>query len=61
MAIPAAFSPVRMGDMVLVDGGLKNNYPADVAREMGAEVIIGVTLQEKQKKPEDIKSTMSVL
>ena len=36
MAIPAAFSPVRIGDKVLVDGGLKNNYPADIAREMGA-------------------------
>ncbi|MBO5626074.1 MAG: patatin-like phospholipase family protein, partial [Prevotella sp.] len=35
MAIPAAFSPVRIGDKVLVDGGLKNNYPADIAREMG--------------------------
>ena len=34
MAIPAAFSPVRIGDKVLVDGGLKNNYPADIAREM---------------------------
>ena len=32
MAIPAAFSPVRLGDKVLVDGGLKNNYPADLAR-----------------------------
>ena len=28
MAIPGAFSPVRKDDMVLVDGGLKNNYPA---------------------------------
>ncbi len=43
MAIPAAFSPVRLGDKVLVDGGLRNNYPADIAREMGADIIIGVT------------------
>ena len=43
MAIPAAFSPVRVGDKVLVDGGLRNNYPADIARELGAGVIIGVT------------------
>ena len=42
MAIPAFFSPVRMGNMVLVDGGLKNNYPADIARQMGADIIIGV-------------------
>jgi NTE family protein len=44
MAIPAVFTPVRMDSMVLVDGGLNNNYPADVAREMGAEIIIGVDL-----------------
>ena len=61
MAIPAAFSPVRIGDMVLVDGGLKNNYPADIAREMGAEIIIGVTVQGAPKVAEDINGTMSIL
>lgn len=44
MAIPAIFTPVRIGDKVLVDGGLNNNYPADVASEMGADVLIGVDL-----------------
>lgn len=61
MAIPAAFSPVRIGDKVLVDGGLKNNYPADIAREMGAEVIIGVTVQGAPKVAEDMGGTMSIL
>ena len=61
MSIPAAFSPVRIGDMVLVDGGLKNNYPVDVAREMGAEVIIGVTLNGKPKTAEDITGTMKIV
>lgn len=61
MAIPAAFSPVRIGDMVLVDGGLKNNYPADLAREMGAEVIIGVTVQGAPKSAEEVSGTMSIL
>ena len=61
MSIPAAFSPVRLGDMVLVDGGLKNNYPVDVAREMGAEVIIGVTLNGKPKTAEDITGTMKIV
>ena len=61
MAIPAAFSPVRIGDQVLVDGGLKNNYPADLAREMGAEVIIGVTVQGAPKMAEDLGGTMSIL
>ena len=61
MSIPAAFSPVRIDDMVLVDGGLKNNYPVDVARQMGAEIVIGVTLNGKPKKAEDITGTMKIV
>jgi len=61
MAIPAAFSPVRIGDMVLVDGGLKNNYPVDVARDMGADIVIGVTLSGKPKTAEDMGGTMSIV
>ena len=61
MAIPAAFSPVRIGDMVLVDGGLKNNFPVDVAREMGAEIVIGITLSGKPKTAEDITGTMKIV
>ena len=61
MSIPAAFSPVRIGNMVLVDGGLKNNYPVDVAREMGADIVIGVTLNGKPKAPEDVTGTMKIV
>ena len=61
MAIPAAFSPVRLGDKVLVDGGLKNNYPADLAREMGADIIIGVTVQGAPKTAEDMGGAMSII
>ena len=61
MAIPAAFSPVRIGDKVLVDGGLRNNYPADIAREMGADIIIGVTVQGAPKNAEALGGTMSIL
>ncbi|MBR1448482.1 MAG: patatin-like phospholipase family protein [Prevotella sp.] len=61
MAIPAAFSPVRIGDMVLVDGGLKNNYPADIARQMGADIIIGVTVQGAPKVAEDMGGAMSII
>ena len=61
MSIPGAFSPVRIGNMVLVDGGLKNNYPADIAREMGADIIIGVTVQGAPKVAEDMGGTMSII
>jgi NTE family protein len=61
MSIPGAFSPVRLGDMVLVDGGLRNNYPVDLAREMGADIIIGVTVQGAAKTAEDLEGTMSII
>ena len=44
MSIPGLFLPVRTKDMVLVDGGIRNNYPVDLARNMGADIVIGVTL-----------------
>ncbi len=50
MAIPAVFTPVRLDSMVLVDGGLNNNYPADVAVATGADVIIGVDLSTSDLK-----------
>lgn len=49
MAIPVLFTPVRTDSMVLVDGGLRNNYPVDVARRMGADIVIGVTLEKPQR------------
>ena len=61
MSIPGVFSPVRQGDMVLVDGGLRNNYPADLARQMGADFIIGVTVQGAPRTADDIVNGAAVL
>ena len=41
MAIPGYFRPVRLEGMVLVDGGTRNNFPVDVAKAMGADIVIG--------------------
>jgi NTE family protein len=41
MAIPGYFRPVRLEGMVLVDGGTRNNFPVDLARTMGADIVIG--------------------
>jgi NTE family protein len=61
MSIPGVFAPIRKGDKVLVDGGLRNNFPADIAREMGADIIIGVTVQGAPKTANDLGSGTSVL
>lgn len=57
MAIPGIFSPVTLGNRVLVDGGLVNNFPADVLRDMGADIIIGVeVIKEQQITSSDLQS-----
>lgn len=52
MAIPLFFEPVRRDGMVLIDGGMLNNYPVDIAREMGADIVIGVKVGEPEYKEE---------
>ncbi len=61
MAIPGVFTPVRLGDKILVDGGLRNNFPVDIAREMGADYVIGVSVQGPPNTAEDLVNGASVL
>lgn len=62
MSIPAAFAPVRLDTMVLVDGGLVNNYPADLARRLGADFVIGVSLQkERRVSASDLQTTADMV
>jgi len=44
MAIPGVFTPVQMDSLIFVDGFVTNNYPVDVAKRMGADIIIGCDL-----------------
>ncbi|OYX85472.1 MAG: patatin [Flavobacteriales bacterium 32-34-25] len=44
-AFPSLFSPVEYQDRFLVDGGVVNNYPIDEIRKLGADIIIGVDVQ----------------
>ena len=46
MSIPGMFDPVRTHGMILVDGGTRNNFPVDLARSMGADLVIGVDLSD---------------
>ena len=44
MSIPGLFTPVRTNGMVLMDGSMRSNYPAELARHLGADYIIGVDI-----------------
>ena len=59
MAIPGAFKPVQIDTLMLVDGGMGNNLPVDVVRNMGADIVIAVDLQ--QRKRDDYRSPFSFL
>ncbi len=46
MAVPGIFAPVEIGGRLLADGGMVRNLPVDVARAMGADIVIAVDLGE---------------
>ena len=49
MSIPGIFAPLKVDGMVLVDGGIRDNFPTELAREMGADIIIGVDLAQQRR------------
>ncbi len=61
MAIPGVFTPMRQDSMVFVDGGMIDNFPVDVARAMGADVIIGIDVQNDLKSANELNSLTDVL
>ena len=61
MAVPGVFDPVQRDDALLVDGGLVRNLPVDVARDMGADVVIAVDVGTKLAGKEEIKSALAIV
>ncbi|MBE0596671.1 MAG: patatin-like phospholipase family protein [Desulfuromonadales bacterium] len=51
IAFPGIFPPVRFGNRFLVDGGLVNPVPADLPRQLGADVVIGVCAIPTVRQP----------
>ena len=60
MSVPGAIAPAEIGGKLLVDGGLTNNLPVDVARAMGAEIVIAVNLGTPLASRESIQSVLGV-
>lgn len=61
MAIPGVFAPVRTDNMVLLDGGMRNNFPTDVAKAVGADIVIGVTLSTGYYSYSEINNLKDIL
>ncbi|MBP6557561.1 MAG: patatin-like phospholipase family protein [Flavobacterium sp.] len=60
-AFPSLFSPVEIDGRVLIDGGVVNNYPVEEVRKMGADIIIGVDVQDDLKNRDALKDATRIL
>ena len=60
-AFPTLFSPVEINGKLLVDGGVSNNYPVDEVRKMGADIIIGVDVQDDLKDRTMLKEATKIM
>jgi len=60
MAVPGVFSPVRVNGRAVVDGGLVRNLGVDIARKMGAELIIAVNVGSPLLEEREITSAVGV-
>ncbi len=63
MSLPVVFEPVRMDDMLLVDGGVLNNVPVETAKKLGAEktVLVDIHRPLKEVSTQEIKSTFQLI
>jgi NTE family protein len=61
MAIPGVFTPVEREGRLLIDGGVADNVPADVARSLGADVVIAVDVGEEFARREQFDGIVGTL
>lgn len=60
-AFPSLFSPVEIDGKLLVDGGVTNNYPIDEVRKLGADIIIGVDVQDDLRDRTTLNDATKIL
>jgi NTE family protein len=60
MSVPGVIAPAEVNGRVLVDGGLTDNLPVDVARAMGADIVIAVNLGTPLLQREALTSVLGV-
>jgi NTE family protein len=60
MSVPAMIAPLSFDGHLLIDGGLVRNLPVDVARSMGADVVIAVNLGTPLLRPDQIDGLLGV-
>jgi len=60
-AFPSLFQPVVIGDDIYIDGGVTNNYPIELLKGKGMDLIIGADVQDGLRDREALKSATEIL
>ena len=60
MSIPGALPPIKYDGMLLVDGGVGNNVPINVARDMGADIVIVVDVSAPLASQDELQSSIGI-
>ncbi len=60
MAVPSIFTPTEIDGNLLVDGGLSNNIPIDIARAMGADVVIAIDISTPYLSRDEISNLLDI-
>ncbi|WP_243636337.1 patatin-like phospholipase family protein [Flavobacterium aquariorum] len=61
MSLPAVFKPMSYEETLLVDGGVMNNFPTDIAKQMGADIIIGSDVGGGMEPIDKLNNLVTVL
>lgn len=60
-ALPSVFNPVVIDDVIMIDGGVVNNYPVKEVRNKGMDIVIGVDVQDTLKTRDELQSAYRIL
>ncbi|MFO7896147.1 MAG: patatin-like phospholipase family protein [Candidatus Cloacimonadales bacterium] len=60
MSVPSIIAPFEMDGELYIDGGVRNNFPTEVVKEMGADTIIGVKVNTGLKSRQQLNSLLQI-
>ncbi len=60
-ALPSIFSPIELNGILMTDGGVTNNYPVKEIRDKGAEIVIGIDVQDSLMQENELNSVTNIM
>lgn len=60
-SLPSLYAPVEINGRLLIDGGVVNNYPIEEVKAMGADIIIGIDVQDDLRDRSELQDASRIL